>query len=58
MRVQPLGLGEADRRRGERREARCVAADERAAFEEIENPETGRETGAAGGRKIAPPGVW
>src|SRR5882762_7137239 len=47
MRIEPLCRGEADRRRGERGEARSIAADDRAALHEIEDAEAGGETRAA-----------
>jgi len=48
MRVQPLRLGEADRRRGECGKARSIAPDDRAALKEIENSEARGKSRAAG----------
>src|SRR5579872_1764917 len=51
VRVEPLRLGEADRRRGDGGEARRVATDDRRALHEVENAEPGGEAGAARGRQ-------
>src|SRR5215469_3294178 len=51
VRLQPLRLGEADRRWGERGKARGIAADERGALEEVENPEARGEPCAARSRQ-------
>ena len=47
MGIKPFCLSETDRRRGQRRQARSIAADERAALEEVENAEARGEARAA-----------
>ena len=51
MGVQPLGARETHGGRSDRGKRGFVAADEGGAFHEVEHPESGGETRAAGGRQ-------
>ena len=51
MRLETLGLGETDRSRPQRREARWIAADQRGALDKVEDAQTGSKACAARGRQ-------